>query len=150
MKISSLTIILIALCSGVQQLNAQGLDMFSHKHMMRLEKVSSSVASLAFLGDVFQKNLGYTALSTQLEKLFFVSLAINGIANMALGCGYQKDKRAFTRCIIPALAFASVFLNEAGICSESTCGLLLLIDVTALIAREGSDFYYWAKDIKRL
>lgn len=123
---------------------------FAHKNVERIEKGSSF---LAFV-------LTYSAMESSvmsgkgpvLWKVALGMLAINATSNVALGCGYKKDKKALGWALIPITLMVLDRLFSYGyIKSDMYHPRLMLIGIlSTLMVKECCDLYSVVKSYNNI
>ena len=110
-------------------------EFISHKNMVHIEKISSAC--------MFP--LLYVALSFNNRKLFYgVMIGLNGIntmVNIALGSGYEKDKKYFLRMIQLAITLGSLVVdkNSNDKAVKKWCKYILTAGMLGTVVKEVTD-----------
>ena len=117
-------------------------EFISHKNMVHIEKISSACALSLLLAAFSQRN-GWM-LVTALVTTVGCQLT-NIMANMALGVGYTKDKKAFLRMSPQAIALGSlatlIVLDEDCDMVKKCCQKLILASLLGMTIKEATDIY---------
>lgn len=125
---------------GMQEINAQeSAGILSYKNVARIEKASSTLTLLSLIPIVVLHNCNKENLVPIAATAYPLFAAINISANLSLGFGYKKEKKAFIRAISPGLFFVHATVH--GKISKSICPVINFAGLFGVIVRECIDLY---------